>query len=59
MSDEKALVETHPAGDPDTAGMQASETVTSVDTFAGKVQMKWLPEGSVSRLGLMPFLLNF
>jgi hypothetical protein len=59
MSDEQALAEIHPTGEPETAGMQASETVTSVDTFAGKVQRKWLPEGAVSSLGRIPFFLEF
>jgi hypothetical protein len=59
MSDEQALAETHPTGEPIPAGMQASETVTSVDTFAGKVQRKWLPKGAVSSLGLRPFFSEF
>ena len=38
---------------------QPAETTTGVDTFAGKVQMKWAPEAAVSSLGLMPFFIEF
>ncbi len=33
--------------------------VTSLDTFAGKIQLKWVPEAGVSSLGLMPFFIEF
>ncbi len=59
MSDEKALVEIHPEGERAAAGIQPSETVTNVDTFAGKIQVKWVPEAAVSSLGLMPFFIEF
>src|SRR5229473_6237711 len=59
MSDEKALVEIHPKGERPAAEMQPLETVTSVDTFAGKIQVKWVPEATVSSLGLMPFFIEF
>ena len=59
MSDEKALVEIHPKGERPAAEMQPLETVTSVDTFAGKIQVKWVPEAAVSSLGLMPFFIEF
>ena len=58
MSDEKALVEIHPKGECPAAEMQPLETVTSVDTFAGKIQVKWVPEAAVSSLGLMPFFIE-
>jgi Transposase DDE domain group 1 len=59
MSDEKALVEIHPEGECPAVGIQPSETVASVDTFAGKIQVKWVPEAAVSSLGLMPFFIEF
>jgi hypothetical protein len=34
-------------------------TVTSLDTFAGKIHAKWAPEAAVSSLGLMPFFIEF
>lgn len=59
MSHEKALVGIHPKGDPTTAPTQPPEPTTSVDTFAGKVQVKWVSEAAVSSLGLMPFFIEF
>ncbi len=59
MSDEKALVETHPEGERRSAGNQPPETAISVDTFAGKIQVKWVPEAAVSSLGQMPFFIEF
>ena len=37
---------------------QVSQT-TSLDTFAGKVQVKWSGESTVSTLGMMPFFIEF
>ena len=31
----------------------------SLDTFAGKVQIRWVPDGAVSTLGLLPFFTEF
>lgn len=59
MSDEQALVAIHPEGERPTEEMPPPETVTSVDTFAGKIQVKWVPEAAVSSLGLMPFFIEF
>jgi hypothetical protein len=59
MSDEQALVAIHPEGEGPTAEMQPLETVTNVDTFDGKIQVKWAPEAAVSSLGLMPFFIEF
>ena len=59
MNDEKAVARIHPEGEPQTQGMQPEAMATSVDTFAGKVQIKWAPEAEVSSLGLMPFFIEF
>lgn len=59
MNNEKALVEAHPEGEVEIAGNQPAETVTSVDTFAGKIHVKFAPEATVSSLGLMPFFIEF
>jgi len=59
MSDERALIAIHPEGERPTAEIQPPETVTSVDTFAGKIRVKWAPEAAVSSLGLMPFFIEF
>jgi hypothetical protein len=59
MSVEDEVVQAHPKGEVQTAGGQAAESVTSLDTFAGKVYVKWAPEATVSSLGLMPFFIEF
>jgi hypothetical protein len=59
MSDEKALISIHPEGEHPTAENQVPETAASLDTFAGKIQVKWVPEAAVSTLGLMPFFIEF
>ena len=50
---------THPEGEVQIAGDRPPETATSLDTFAGKVYVKWAPEASVSSLGLMPYFIEF
>lgn len=59
MSDEKYLIRSHPKGEPQTEGVEGEEAVTSLDTFAGKIRIKWAPEAEVSSLGLMPFFIEF
>src|ERR1035438_8409204 len=59
MSKEEDLVQAHPEGEVEIAGDHPGETVTSLDTFAGKVHVKWAPEAAVSSLGLMPFFIEF
>lgn len=59
MSDEKALMEIHPEGEAIGVQIPPSEKSTNVDTFAGKIQVKWVPEAAVSSLGLMPFFIEF
>lgn len=58
MSAKDEVVQAHPKGEVQTAG-DAAETVTSVDTLAGKAYVKWAPEATVSSLGLMPFFIEF
>jgi len=59
MSKEKAVEKIHPKGEPKSEGVEGPETDGSVDTFAGKVQVKWMPEAAVSSLGLMPYFIEF
>ena len=59
MNDEKALIGVHPMGEPVPAGIERAETDGSVDTFAGKIQVKWVPGAAVSSLGQMPFFIEF
>ena len=59
MSDESALTVTHPQGEPKTDGMAAWPSDVRLDTFGGKIQLKWVPEAEVSSLGQMPFFIEF
>jgi hypothetical protein len=58
MSKEEDIVPAHPEGEVHTAN-QATETDASLDTFAGKIHVKWAPEATVSSLGLMPYFIEF
>jgi len=44
-------------GEPEKEGMQATETALSLDTFAGKIQLRWAPNAEVSSLGQMAFFI--
>ena len=59
MSKEDEVVQAHPEGKVQIARNQEAEPVSSLDTFAGKVHVKWAPEATVSSLGLMPFFIEF
>src|SRR5580693_8933796 len=59
MNEETDVVRAHPEGEVQIAAKPGAETVTSLDTFAGKIQVKWSPEATVSSLGLMPFFIEF
>src|ERR1035438_526130 len=59
MNNERELVPAHPEGEVQIAGNHPAESGTSLDTFAGKIYVKWAPEATVSSLGLMPFFIEF
>lgn len=59
MSDEKALNEIHPMGEREPAADEAPEANLSLDTFGGKIYVKWVPGGVVSALGQMAFFIEF
>src|SRR6266478_8162548 len=59
MRDEKEVMRTHLQGELQSTGIQSSEPVASLDTFAGKIHVKWVPDGAVSSLGMMAFFIEF
>ena len=63
MIEEKGLTKFHPMGECEQGGdewrEEAATTDTSLDTFSGKIQVKWVPEAAVSALGQMPFFIEF
>lgn len=59
MTDKNAVAAIHPEGEPNKAGLDESNAVGSLDTFAGKVHVRWVPEAAVSSLGLLPYFIEF
>src|ERR1022692_3982923 len=51
MRKEEEVVEVHPEGELQISGNPVPELGASVDTFAGKVNVRWVPEAAVSGLG--------
>ena len=39
--------------------IEPSESAVSLDTFAGKIQLQWVPDAEMSSLGQMPFFIEF
>jgi hypothetical protein len=59
MNKATQAVRVHPEGEGPNSANPPAEPTTSVDTFAGRIQVKWSPEATVSSLGLMPFFSEF
>jgi Transposase DDE domain group 1 len=59
MNAEQEVIPANPEGEVEIAGNRPPETATSLDTFAGKVHVKWSPGAAVSSLGLMPYFIEF
>ena len=59
MRKEQEVVGVHPEGELQVSGNLPPEADASLDTFAGKVHVKWVPEAAVSGLGLMVFFIEF
>src|SRR5882724_9709037 len=63
MSEEKALTRIHPEGEIEREGAEVPEgsagAALSLDTFGGKIQVKWVPGAAVSGLGQMAFFIEF
>jgi len=59
MSPENKMLPVHPEGEAENAANRLIETGISLDTFGGKIQVKWVPGAAVSGLGLMAFFIEF
>ena len=59
MSTENELRRVHPKGEVENGATVLESTATSLDTFAGKVYVRWAPGAAVSGLGLMPYFIEF
>ena len=49
MRKEEEVVEVHPEGELQISGNPVPELGASVDTFAGKVNVRWVPDRSFAR----------
>ena len=49
----------HPTGEVEKTENGWEGMASSLDTFAGRIQIKWSPDASVSSLGLMPYFIEF
>ena len=59
MEPKNTVIQTHPSGEVETSGNSPLAATTSLDTFAGKIHVKWMPGAQVSSLGQMPFFIEF
>src|SRR6202166_5265138 len=59
MTDNRAVVSMHPEGESGKAGFNPSGVAGSLDTFAGRVQVRWVPQAALSSLGLLPYFIEF
>lgn len=57
MSEERVLAANHQEGDPRTEPMEEVDAGLDLDSFAGKVHLKWVPEADSSSLGQGPFFI--
>jgi len=53
------LIQAHPKGEEKKVSNLATDDPITVDTYAGKIQVRWEPEAAVSALGQMPFFIEF
>jgi Transposase DDE domain group 1 len=59
MDQKDEIMRAHLEGEELKSVREAVEGETSLDTFAGKIHVKWAPEAAVSSLGQMPFFIEF
>ena len=59
MNDTEEVLRIHPEGEGQMAGDAQPEGTISLDTFGGKIHIKWAPEAAVSSLGMLPFFIEF
>jgi len=59
MSDDKSVVKIHPEGEAQKGDPGGAETVVGLDTFAGKIHLRWVPDAGVSILGQLAFFIEF
>ena len=59
MSLDKAVETAHPAGEVEKAGAGAEPESCTVDTYAGKLRIRWDDSAAVTAMGQMPVFIDF
>ena len=59
MSLEKAVETTHPEGEVEKGGLVAESESCTVDTYAGKLRIRWDDSAAVTAMGQMPVFIDF
>ena len=59
MSFEKAVEAAHPVGEVEKAGVAAGSESCTVETYAGKLRIRWDDSAAVTALGQMPVFIDF
>ena len=59
MSFEKAVEAIHPEGEVERAGAVAESENCTVDTYAGKLRIRWDDSAAVTAMGQMPVFIDF
>ena len=59
MSFEKAMETTHPEGEVEIGGPVAESENCTVDTYAGKLRIRWDDTAAVTAMGQMPVFIDF
>jgi hypothetical protein len=59
MSFDKSVETTHPTGEQEKAGEVAESENCTVETYAGKVRIRWDDSAAVTAMGQMPVFIDF
>jgi hypothetical protein len=59
MSFDKAVEPAHPEGDLEKAGVAAESENCTVETYAGKLRIRWYDSAAVTAMGQMPVFIDF
>jgi hypothetical protein len=59
MSFDKSVETTHPTGELEKVGEEAESENCSVETYAGKVRIRWDDSAAVTAMGQMPVFIDF
>ena len=59
MSKSRGAIQLHPLGEPQNAIAKQSRGSQAVDTYGGKVHLRWDADAAVTAYGQMPYFIEF